>query len=126
MTPRVLLAVAAGGVLGALGRYGVGLALPADGRWATLVVNATGCLLIGVLAAVLDEAAHPVARAFLGTGVLGGYTTFSAYAVDVARLVSDGRVVVALGLLLATPLVAVVAVLAGAAVTRRVLTVRVR
>lgn len=120
MTARVVAAVAAGGVLGALGRYGAGLGL--GGGWAaTLLVNATGCLLIGVLAAAVDEARRPVARAFLGTGVLGGYTTFSAYAVDVVRLLSDGRPALALGLLAVTPLVAVAAVAAGAAVTSRVL-----
>src|SRR3954463_13718444 len=81
------LAAAAGGVLGALARWGIGAALPHDAGswpWATLLVNVTGCALIGVLLAVLLARfpAHPWLRPFLATGVLGGYTTFSTFAVD--------------------------------------------
>ena len=93
MTPY--LAAAAGGVLGALARWGVGEALPhSPGAWpwATVLVNLTGCLVLGVLLAALF-ARHPDSRwlrPFLGTGVLGGYTTFSTFAVDAVQLTDAG------------------------------------
>jgi len=86
---------ALGGAVGALARWGVGEALPRSSGtwpWATLAVNLAGCLLIGVLLAVLS-ARRPDderLRTFLGAGVLGGFTTFSAFAVEVADLVRAG------------------------------------
>lgn len=122
-TPAVaaIAAVAAGGVLGSLARYAVsGLG---GWPWWILLVNVSGCLLIGVLMAVLLDrtAPHRLLRPFLGVGVLGGYTTFSAYAVDVQRLLADGRAAVALAYFLLTPVAALVAVWAGSAATRAVL-----
>ena len=93
MTPY--LAAAAGGVLGALARWGVGEALPhSPGAWpwATVLANLTGCLVLGVLLAALF-ARHPDSRwlrPFLGTGVLGGYTTFSTFAVYAVQLTDAG------------------------------------
>ncbi|MFP5070030.1 fluoride efflux transporter FluC [Pseudonocardia nantongensis] len=109
--------MAAGGVLGAEARYGLGLLGPAA-PWTTLVVNVTGCLLMGVLMVLVVERfrVHPLVRPALGVGVLGGYTTFSTYAVDVVA--SPLGVPAALALMVATPLVAVAATAAGAAGTR--------
>jgi CrcB protein len=120
---KVLAAVAAGGVLGAEGRFAVGALLvhaPGEWPWATLLVNASGCLLIGVLMVLLTElgGAHPLVRPFLGVGVLGGYTTFSTYAVEVLQLHDAGRAAEALAYLAVTPLVAVAACAAGTEVTR--------
>lgn len=85
----VLGAIAAGGVLGGLARAGVQAAFPyapTGFPWATFGINLTGCLLIGVLMAVIGaRPVHPLVRPFLGVGVLGGFTTFSAYAVDAQR-----------------------------------------
>lgn len=120
----VLAVVAAGGVLGSLARYGAGeLAGKTAWPWPILLVNTSGCLLIGVLMAVLLDrtAPHRLLRPFLGVGVLGGYTTFSTYAVDVQRLLADGRAAVALAYLLVTPVLALLAVWLGTAVTRAVL-----
>ena len=97
--PLAVVAVAVGGVAGAEARYGVGLALPHHGTgfpWSTVLVNASGCLLIGALMVLLLEitSPHRLARPFLGVGVLGGYTTFSTFAVDADRLIhahSHGR-----------------------------------
>lgn len=91
-----LAAVAMGGAVGALARYGAGLVLPyQSGTFplATFLVNVVGCLLIGVLVVVIAErtGAHPLARPFLITGVLGGFTTFSTYAVDAELLLRAGR-----------------------------------
>jgi len=120
----VLLAVALGGVLGAEARYGLGVALPHGAGawpWSTLVVNASGCLLIGVLMVLITERGrvHPLIRPLLGVGVLGGYTTFSSYVVDAIALTDAGRIGPALGYLAITPVLAVLAVAAGIAATRR-------
>lgn len=84
----LLLVVAVGGALGALARYGVGLALPHAGATlptGTLLVNVTGCLLLGLLVGALPEARW--LRPFAGTGVLGGFTTFSTFALETDRLI---------------------------------------
>ncbi|MDM4718976.1 CrcB family protein [Micromonospora sp. WMMA1363] len=119
----VLGAVAAGGALGALGRAGLSAALPHDPAgfpWPTLTVNLSGCLLIGVLMAVLTRRGGPaLTRPFLGVGVLGGYTTFSTYAVEAQQLVVAGAPATALAYLAATLAGAVLAVWAGHAATDR-------
>jgi fluoride exporter len=117
------LLAALGGALGALARWLVALALPrssGEWPWATLTVNLAGCFLIGVLLVVL-ELRSPDAdrlRTFLGAGVLGGFTTFSAFAVEFADLLRAGRPVIAVGYVVASVLGGVLAVAAGAATGR--------
>ena len=122
---QVVSVVAAGGVMGAEARYGVDRLVPDVGGLpgATLVVNVSGCLLIGVLMAVLLEltAPHRMLRPFLGIGVLGGFTTFSAYAVEVQVLLADSRVFAALAYLAVSPVFAVASCWAGAALARTVI-----
>lgn len=111
---RAVIAVAAGGALGALARFGTdrllprpeGLPLP------TFTVNVLGCFLMGLLvAAILRRPnAHPVLRPFLAVGVLGGFTTFSTYAAEIRAALVDGRV----GLALAYAVVTVVACVGAA------------
>ncbi len=118
------LLAAFGGALGALARWGVAEVLPRadDGwPWATLLVNLTGCLLIGVLTGVLaNRSPEPAwARPLLGVGVLGGYTTYSAFAVEVVVLTDAGALVTVLGYLSASVVGGVVAVAAGIRVARR-------
>ena len=84
--------VALGGVLGASARYGIGLLLPhAPGTFplGTLLINVVGGFLIGVL--IDAVAARPLLRPFAVTGILGGFTTFSTYAVDAEQLLAAGR-----------------------------------
>ena len=83
---RDFLLVGVGGFAGSVSRYYLGglvLHLTAASRlpWATFVVNALGCLVIGALAggAELRHVLSPNARLFLFTGFLGGFTTFSAF-----------------------------------------------
>ena len=87
--------VALGSAIGGVARHWCGgfLASPASGGlpWATLFVNVTGSFLIGVLAAVLDDGDR-AAREFLMIGVLGGYTTFSAFSLQTLELLRDGKV----------------------------------
>ena len=93
----VLLMVAAGGLIGASLRYLAATwvqSATGDGAfpYGTLAVNAAGCLVIG-LAAGYAEARQPLsseAQGFLVVGVLGGFTTFSAFGIDTIRLIRDG------------------------------------
>lgn len=87
-----VLLVALGGGLGAAGRFGVSLAIPARGDawpWATFSINVAGSLLIGVLAGWLSTRGDTGEqwRLFLGVGVLGGFTTFSAYSLETMRMI---------------------------------------
>jgi CrcB protein len=114
----IYVLAALGGALGALARWGLAEALPhspGGWPWATLLVNLVGCLLIGVLLAVLlARFPHsPWLRPFLAVGVLGGFTTYSTFAVDVVRLADAGRLALAAGYVLASVLGGVLAVLAG-------------
>lgn len=120
----MVLAVALGGVAGALARYGAGLRWPAGAGafpWSTLAVNLLGCAAMGVLMVLVTEVRQPhrLVRPFLGTGVLGGFTTFSAYALDVHRLAGAGRLPLAAAYAAATVLGALTAVWAAAGATRR-------
>jgi CrcB protein len=120
----VLAVIAGGGVVGALARYGIQLGLPhrPDGfPWSTFLVNITGCLLIGALMVLIVEVwtGPPLLRPFLGVGVLGGYTTFSTYALDIQQAVTAAAAATALLYLAATLLGALFAVWAGAALTTR-------
>jgi CrcB protein len=122
----VLGAISLGGTLGALARYGLAAAFPAPARgfpWVTFAVNTSGCLLIGVLMVLAARlrAGRNLVRPLLGPGLLGGYTTFSTYAVEVHRLARDGAAGTAAAYLLGTVGAAVVAVYAGSAVTRAIL-----
>ncbi|MFJ3137980.1 fluoride efflux transporter CrcB [Streptomyces sp. NPDC086843] len=121
----VVAVVALGGAIGASARYGASLLWPtADGAfpWTTLGVNAVGCAVIGVFMVVISDvwAAHRLVRPFLGTGVLGGFTTFSTYAVDIQRLVDADRARAGLAYLGLTLLVALAAVWSAAWATRRI------
>lgn len=98
----VLAVIALGGALGALARYAVSYALahPAAGfAWSTLLVNVSGCFALGAFVVVLGQltAPHRLARPFVAVGVLGGYTTYSTFAVDAQRLLVAHRPEVAFG-----------------------------
>lgn len=119
----VLAVVSAGGVAGALVRYALGVAFPhrpGGFPWTTFGINVSGCLLIGVLMVLVIDAwpNHRLLRPMLGTGLLGGYTTFSSYAVEIQHLVAAGAVGTALAYLAATLLGALAAVYAGTTAAR--------
>ncbi|WP_435858547.1 fluoride efflux transporter CrcB [Streptomyces pathocidini] len=122
---QVLAVVAAGGAIGAVARYGATLAWPTPQGafpWAVFAVNVVGCALIGVLMVLVSErgAGHPLVRPFLGTGVLGGFTTFSTYAVDLVGLLERDAFVTAVAYAAGTLAAALAAVWGAAAVTRAV------
>ncbi|WP_330177765.1 CrcB family protein [Streptomyces sp. NBC_01498] len=122
---RVTAVIAVGGAAGATARHGAERLLPTpDGAfpWTTFLVNVVGCGLIGVLMVLVAEGgrpAHPLLRPFLGVGVLGGFTTFSAYTLDFLRLVRHGEAPAALGYAAVTLVGALVAVGLTATLTRR-------
>ncbi|MGI9003970.1 MAG: fluoride efflux transporter CrcB [Pseudonocardia sp.] len=121
----VLVVISFGGGLGAAARYGLALLLPTrpdQFPWGTFTVNVVGCLLIGVLMVLITDvwSAHRLVRPFLGVGILGGFTTFSTYAVEIRNLLHPGSVGVAFGYLAGTLIGAMLAVLVGMWLTRTV------
>ena len=118
-----LAVIAAGGAAGSLARYGLSVAFPHPAGsfdWATLGINVSGCALIGVLMVAITEVwpAHHLARPFLVVGVLGGFTTFSTYIVDIQRSLDAGAAASALAYLAGTLAAALAAVAAGITVMR--------
>jgi CrcB protein len=115
------LYVALGSALGGVARYAVSLALPLlPGRWplATMTVNLTGSLLIGILSVALGlrMGGPDAVRLFWLTGVLGGFTTYSAFALETALLAGSGASLRALGYVLVTVIGCFAAALAGRAI----------
>lgn len=113
-----IIAIAVGGVIGSLGRFAIAwlfepwdlVTLP----WATLTVNIVGCLAIGAIAASASVAAGPAwLRPFAITGVLGGFTTFSALALETGLLLDGGRVLAAVGYVAVTMAAGLAAVRLG-------------
>ncbi len=90
--------------------------------WATLLVNVTGAFAMGLLVSYLVDrpGVHRLARPFVGVGLLGGWTTFSALAADVITLYESGHVSMMVGYLAATFLLGTLAVGAGELAGRRV------
>ena len=87
-------AVAGGAAIGALARWGAGLWLNA--RWqgfplGTLLVNLLGGLLIGMALVWFELRPHDTGRLFVATGVLGGFTTFSAFSAESLTLLERGQ-----------------------------------
>ncbi|MFF6804945.1 fluoride efflux transporter CrcB [Streptomyces sp. NPDC012616] len=122
----VVAVVALGGGVGAAARYAAALRWPTGAGgfpWTTFWVNVVGCAVIGVFLVVITEVmtAHRLVRPFFGTGVLGGFTTFSTYAVDIQKLLDAGRTGTALAYLAATLAAALAAVWLAATATRGVL-----
>ncbi|MBD9646771.1 fluoride efflux transporter CrcB [Ensifer sp. ENS09] len=121
-----LLLVGAGGAIGSMLRYLVGLwavhRLGSGFPWGTLGVNITGSFLIGVLAEVIMRkfGASPDMRVFLITGVLGGYTTFSAFSLDAITLFERGDVMLSAAYVLASVALSILAVFSGLALMRAI------
>lgn len=93
---RLIASIAVGGALGSVLRYWIGTFIQTragvEFPTGTLLVNITGSLLIGFLIryALETPAVTPEVRAFLTTGICGGYTTFSAFSYETAVLIEDG------------------------------------
>lgn len=120
----VPLAVALGGALGALGRYGVDRLIErrsvAVFPWSTFAINVGGCLVIGALIAALVDRHHTPAWLRLGLtmGLIGGFTTFSTYAQETLDLLEEGHAGIALTNALGSVAAGVTAVIVGLRVGR--------
>lgn len=118
-----LLIVAAGGALGAVARYGVGRLLPATGwPWGTLTVNVVGGLLMGLLAGWLafrGGAQGETLRLFAAVGLLGGFTTFSAFSLETALMIERRQFAMAGGYVALSVVLSIAALFAGLMVARR-------
>lgn len=115
-----LILVALGGALGASMRFGlmelVGRRMGADFPYGTLLVNVVGSLcmglLVGALARFLPESSHEI-RAFVAVGVLGSFTTFSTFSLDVVTLLERGQAGAALSYIAVSVLACVIGLALG-------------
>ena len=120
MNTSLVLAVAAGGAIGSVGRY---LAVAAIGRlagtdfpWGTLAVNVLGGIAIGIVAEFLAQRwqGGPELRAFLVAGVLGGFTTFSAFSLETMAMLERQAWLPAIAYVAASVAASLLAAFAGA------------
>ncbi len=125
MSGHIWLAVAAGGAIGAMARHGVSRAafhlLGPNFPWGTLTVNIAGSFAMGVLIVWLShrEPASPALRAFLTVGLLGAFTTFSTFSLDVVTLYRDRTLMIAGAYLGASVILSVTSLFAGLAIGRQ-------
>jgi fluoride exporter len=120
------LLVGLGGAAGAMARYGVSLAIPAQPQgwpWATFMINVSGSFLIGALAgwlATRGEQGEQL-RLLLAVGVLGGFTTFSAYSLETLRLIERGDITSAAAYSIGSVIAGLAAVAIGVTIAKRVI-----
>jgi CrcB protein len=125
MGMNIWLAVAAGGALGAMARHGVSRAamhvLGPNFPWGTLAANVVGSFAMGLIIVWLSakEPASPALRAFLTVGLLGAFTTFSTFSLDVVTLYRDRTLTIAGAYLLASVILSVGGLLAGLQIGRQ-------
>ncbi|ETD84348.1 fluoride efflux transporter CrcB [Rhodobacter capsulatus] len=119
---QTLLFVALGGALGSALRYLVNITLPRlvghGFPYATMTVNVLGSFAMGVLVVVLAMKGGTRFAPFLMTGILGGFTTFSAFSLDAAKLWQAGEVTTAAGYVIGTVVLGLAALFAGMAFAR--------
>jgi CrcB protein len=99
MEPKMLTLVGLGGAIGAVLRYMVGEWLPSGFPWGTLTVNLLGSFLLGIVIGMSISAEMGL---LLGTGIMGAFTTMSAYSVDLVELFESSEYGTAASYLLIT------------------------
>jgi fluoride exporter len=121
---RLLLLAMSGGALGAGARYLVNVActrcLSPNFPWATLIVNVVGSLLMGLVVELVARrfAGSVELRTFVATGVLGGFTTFSAFSLDAVSLMSRGDSALTLLYLLGSVVLSILGLYLGLGLAR--------
>ena len=124
---KTVMAIALGGALGAVARHFIShwsvVALGNGFPWGTLTVNVVGCFALGVVVEVMALVWSPAAewRAFMTAGVLGAFTTFSAFALDISILHERGEMLQAILYVTVSVAGSIAAILAGMSLTRTVL-----
>ena len=117
-----LLQVAFGGALGAAARYfaniGAARLFGAGFPWGTVIVNVVGSLVMGILVVTLAQKDAMRLVPFLMTGILGGFTTFSAFSLDMLKLVEVGQPLQAAAYVLGSVALSLIAVALGVAIAR--------
>jgi len=125
---KLIVAIAAGGAMGAVGRHYVGVFalkwLGAGFPFGTLTVNIVGSFLMGMLITLmaLKWNVGNELRAFLTVGLLGGFTTFSAFSFDFATLVERGESLIAAGYVAASVVLALAGIFVGMHLVRALAT----
>ena len=121
----MILAIASGGAIGAVLRHFVSsFALHTGGGdfpWGTLSVNIIGSFAMGILITLFAHLGNPSMeiKAFLTVGILGAFTTFSTFSLDVATLWERGASFVAMGYIMASVMLSIMALFAGMAIIRQ-------
>ena len=117
-----LFQVALGGAVGAVGRHltnlGVARLIGAGFPYGTVLINVLGSFVMGLLFVMLADRGALRHAPFLMTGILGGYTTFSAFSLDTVMLVEKGQVAAAMAYVVGSVALSLMAILAGLALGR--------
>jgi fluoride exporter len=123
---RLLMLAMGGGAIGAGGRHLVNVAcarcMASGFPWATLIVNVVGSVLMGLVVEAVTRRLGGSAewRTFLATGILGGFTTFSAFSLDAANLMNRGDNALALAYVLGSVVLSILGLYAGLALARTI------
>lgn len=126
-TIPIWLCVAIGGALGSVLRHAttqlVGMSAGQGFPYAVIIVNVVGSFLMGALAIILSArfGDHAMLRSFLMIGVLGGFTTFSAFSLDVFSLIERSQILLAGVYVLSSVIVSILAVFAGIALGKAII-----
>jgi CrcB protein len=124
MTPQFILSVAAGGAIGSVARYLVGIGsgklFGVNFPWGTLIINVTGSFLIGLFVGLFATKWNlpQAVRIFLTVGICGGYTTFSTFSLDSFYLMERGEAVAAGAYMIGSVVLSVGALIAAMMVIR--------
>jgi CrcB protein len=119
MNPQFILAVAAGGALGSVARYLVGIGsanlFGTNFPWGTLIINVTGSFLIGAFVGLFATKwdLSQATRIFLTVGICGGYTTFSTFSLDAWYLIERGQILSSAAYILTSTVLSVSALIAA-------------
>lgn len=117
---KLLLFIGIGGFIGSVLRYLVSIGV--QDKWlkgfpsGTLIVNALGCFVIGVLFIMTEKGYFsPESRLFFITGICGGFTTFSSFSIETVALIRDGQFLYAASYIIASVILSLAATFAGVA-----------
>lgn len=121
---KLLLLAVVGGAFGSGARHlvniGMARAFGPNFPWGTLTVNVVGSFLMGFLVDMVLRrfGGSPELRTFLATGILGGFTTFSAFSLDITTLIGRGDTTTAIGYIAASVVFSLAVLYAGAALSK--------